>query len=196
MENEDEEVIRNMKEFKFSQTFRRLTKNIDGKHCQDMLGIKPETFSKFKRGHQFPSDNMMKQLSEKLFVSVEYLIGETDIRSCKAEEINKITGLSEKALKILFMLNHNIGECEELTDKVPECDTYRNKLNAFNFLIEDNVNFIKFLSCLERYTNLKKKSKNINKEENKKDYEELELQLLGIKGELISILFDSLKKIN
>ena len=194
LKNVDEDVIRNMKEFKFPKRFGELTRYIDGKNCENMLEITPETFSRYKNGSLFPRDNMLKRLAKKLNVSVKYLLGETDITTSKAEEINRITGLSEKAQKVLFMLNHNIGECDELTDKVPISDINKNKLNVFNSLIEDHINFTNFLSRLEQYSKFKNKLKNVKKddEENKK---EINLQLLAIKGELISILLDNLKNI-
>ena len=198
MENVDEEIIRTMKEFTFPKKFRELTREITGKTCQELLGISAGTFSKFKKGDTFPSDSTIKKLAKKLSVSQEYLLGQTEYTIPKVEEINKMTGLSEKALKIFFMLNHNIGECKELTDNVPVSNQNIEKLNVLNSFIEDNVKFLKFLSCLEQYSKLKDKLKDKIKEEAQEEIfldnssEDIKLQLLGLKGSIISVLFDFL----
>lgn len=156
-------------QFIFAKRFRNIldTRKLKGIEAQELLGIRKETISKYRNGYEYPSIDTILKIAQRLRVSPYYLLGLSRYMTLETDEINRILGLSEKSMKILFMLQHNIGECEELTDDVPISNQNKAKLDIFNSFIEDNVNFLKFLCCIERYANLKeiaRKDENVDKE--------------------------------
>ena len=178
--DDDDFKIISLPQYIFAKRFRTLLedKKLSGKEAEDLLGIKKETISKYKHGHEYPSINTILKIAKKLQVSPYYLLGLSRYMTLETDEINRILGLSEKSMKILFMLHHDIGECEELTDNVPISNQHKGKIDIFNSFIEDNINFIKFLCCIEQYSNLKKLAR-----ENKDNCKEnIKSQLLRFKG--------------
>ncbi len=161
--------IMSMPQFIFAKNFRKILndRKLTGIEAQELLGIRKETISKYKNGHEYPSIDTILKIAKSFQVSPYYFLGLSRYMTLEADEINRILGLSEKSMKILFMLQHNIGECEELTDDVPISTQNKVKLDILNSFIEDNVNFLKFLCRLERYAKLKeilRKDKDVDKE--------------------------------
>lgn len=175
---EKDETIKFMPQYIFAKNLRIIVEDRKIKHTEfeEKYGLGAKMLSKYINGHQFPNLTVMCKIAYGLDMSVYQLLGMSKFTSLPAEEINNKIGLSEKAMKILFMLRHNIGECNELTDDVPVSNQHKIKLDIFNSFIEDNVNFLKFLNCLEQYTRLKEQLKNIEKDED----EEIKYKLLRI----------------
>lgn len=156
-------------QFIFAKRFRNILniRKLKGIEAQELVGIRKETISKYKNGYEYPSIDTILKIAKRLQISPYYLLGLSKYTTLESTTINELLGLSEDSMKILFMLQHNIGECEELTDDVPISNQNKLKLHIFNSFIEDNVNFLKFLCCIEQYTKLKetvRKDKNVDKE--------------------------------
>jgi transcriptional regulator with XRE-family HTH domain len=192
IEDDDFKIV-SMPQFIFAKRFRTILndRQLSGVKAEEKLEIRAETISKFKNGRQYPSIDTILKIAKKLQISPYYLLGLTNYMTLQVDEINRLIGLSEKSMKILFMLNHNVGECEELTDNVPVSNQNKGKLDILNFLIEDNTNFLEFLSCLEQYARLKE----IEKQTQNSNKGDIKLQLYGLNGKMIGILQDFLKNI-
>lgn len=192
IEDDDFKII-SMPQFIFAKRFRTILKdwNLKGTEAETFLGIRKETISKYRNGREYPSTDTILKIAKKFQISPYYFWGLSNYSTIEAQEINRMLGLSEKSMKILFMLQHNVPECEELTDNVEISECNRVKLDIFNSFIEDNTNFFKLLNYFEYYAKQKeeiRKNKNNCREDIKK-------QLLGLKGELISMLLEFLKNI-
>ena len=192
IEDDDFKII-SMPQFIFAKRFRNILKDwhLKGEEAESFLDMSKATISRYKNGDEYPGTDTILKLAKKFHVTPYYFWGLSNHTTIEAELINEMLGLSEKAMKNLFMLQHNVPECEELTDNVPISNQNRRKLNILNFLIEDNINFLKFLRYIEYYVELKEKMQrdmDINKDD-------IKSQLLGLKGELISMLLETLKNI-
>ena len=171
--------ITSMVQFIFAKRFRTITDDlkINGNNVKEILGITKETFSRYRTGAVFPDMNSILNLAKELQTSPQYLLGLSRYTIIEAEEIKRLIGLSEKSTEILLNLKQDFDN-----QKV-------NKLEFLNLFIEDEANFLKTLNCLEQYSNLKEKA--MKNENNCR--EDIKKQLLGLKGELISILLEFLK---
>lgn len=126
------------------------------------------SISNYVTGKRIPRTNELERMAHKLCVPTDYLLGKTDCITFSAQEINKIIGLSENAMKILAMFNHNIEEIQDLMDPMEVSKVHKNKLDIFSLFIEDFLNFSTFLTQIENYVETKQKINNVSnhKEEN------------------------------
>lgn len=201
----DEKIIIFMPQFIFAKNLRIILEDrkINQKQFEEDNELGEKMLSKYKNGHQFPDLTVMCKIAYGLDMTIYQLLDMSKFTSLPVQEINQITGLSEGAMRILFKLQHNTNEDVELTNNTPISKVNKAKLDIFNSFIEDNVNFLDFLKCLEQYSRLKAKQEKVKvhdeeevKEEIKKNNSEIRLQLLGLKGELFSILQKFLIKLN
>lgn len=161
-EIENDEVVKFMPQFIFAKNLRIILKDRNIKHIEfeQKYGLGEKMLSKYINGHQFPDFTIMCKIAYGLDMSVYQLLDMSKFTSLPIEKINKKIGLSEKSIKNLFMLQHNVKECNEITDDIPVSNQHRVKLDIFNSFIEDNMEFLKFLNCLEQYTKLKNNQEN------------------------------------
>lgn len=176
---ENYQIVKFMPQYIFAKNLRIIVKDRKINHAEfeEKYGLGAKMLSKYINGHQFPDFTIMCKIAYGLDMSVYQLLEMSKFTSLPVEEINKITGLSENSLRVLFMLQHNTTEFEELTDDIPISKTNKAKLDIFNSFIEDNVNFFKFLNHLEQYTKLKERAR---KEKNNCK-EDIKSQLLRTK---------------
>lgn len=131
--------------------------------------------SNYLAGKRIPRINELERIARKLCVSTDYLLGKTDCIDISAQEINKIIGLSENAMKTLAMLNHNIEEIQDLMDPMEVSNVHKSKLNIFSSFIADISNFSMFLTQIENYVRVKQK---INQTNNNRRKQLLEYDLI------------------
>lgn len=131
--------------------------------------------SNYLTGKRIPRLNELERIARKLCVSTDYLLGKTDCLDISAQEINKIIGLSENAMKTLAMLNHNIEEIQDLMDPMEVSNLHKNKLDIFSSFIADMPNFSMFLTQIENYVRIRQK---INETNNNEEKEFLEYDLI------------------
>ena len=89
----------------------REEKNVTQKEAAQQIGIQQSTLSKYERGIQNPRFQELCLISDWLGVSVDYLLGRTDIKSTptdgKLQAAAEVTGLSGNALAVLKYWNEN-----------------------------------------------------------------------------------------
>lgn len=189
IEDEDFKIL-SMPQFIFAKRFRTILKdrNLKGKKAVEELDLKKETISRYRNGDEYPSIDTILKIAKRLKISPYYLLGLSNYMTLETDEINRILGLSEKSMKFLFMLNHNVEECEEITDKVPISNENKGKIDILNRFIENNIDFIEFLSCLEKYAKINEKMKQTK---NKR----LREQLLRFKRRVDKHIVELFKKI-
>lgn len=164
-----------------------------------LTGLSEPTISMYVNG-RIPKAKELQIIANKLCVSTDYLLGNTDCITFSAQEINKIIGLSENAMKILAMLYHNKEEIQDLMDPMQVSNVNKNKLDIFSSFIADLPNFSMFLTQIENYVRTKQEINNIsnNKEESILNYdskkEDLEIRLIGIEGRIQKSILESLSK--
>lgn len=145
--------------------------NYNNAEFAEITGLSEPTISNYVNGDRIPKTKELQIMANKLGVSTDYLLGNTDCITFSAQEINKIIGLSENAMKILAMLNHNIVEIQDLMDPMEVSTVNKNKLDIFSALIADWPNFSTLITCLEGYVITKQKIKETNNNEEKENLE-------------------------
>lgn len=183
----DDNIVKFMPQFIFAKNLRIIIKdrNVNQSEFERKYGLGKKMLSKYINGHQFPDFTIMCKIAYGLDISIYQLLEMSKFTSLPVEEINKITGLSERAMRILFMLKHNTPECGELTNDIPISKVNEAKLDIFNSFIEDNVHFLKFLNCLEQYTKLKCQLKKVEKDEDEETKKEIRKKNKQIKYKLL-----------
>lgn len=97
----------------------------------EKLGVSSRTIAAYEQGINEPSIDTLIKLSEYFNVTVDYLIGKTNVQNIKYDSINKVLGLSDVAIS-------EIKKCNELC------------YNIFAFI--ENKNFIKLMEAYTEYT--------------------------------------------
>lgn len=156
------------------------------------VDLSPEAISNYVNGKRIADNEELQKIANKLCVPTDYLLGRTDCITFSAQEINKIIGLSENAMKILAMLNHNVEEIQDLMDPMEVSNVNKNKLETLSSFIADFPNFSNFLTYIESYVRTKQA---INKTNNDRKKELLEYDLMGIEGRIQKSILDSLNKV-
>lgn len=189
-------------QYEFSKRLKMII--INGNYTQvefaTYVGIKAPTISNYVNGKRIADNKELQKMARKLCVSTDYLLGRTDCITFSAQEINKIIGLSENAMKILSMLNHNVEEIQDLMDPMEVSKVHKNKLDIFSSFVADLPNFSMFLTLIEGYVRTKQEINNLsNDKENILNYdtekENLETRLIGIEGRIQKSILESLNKI-
>lgn len=167
----------NQSQYEFSKrlNLKLVEANYNNAEFARITDLSEPTISNYVNGDRIPKTKELQIMANKLGVSTDYLLGNTDCITFSAQEINKIIGLSENAMKILAMLNHNIAEIQDLMDPMEVSTVNKNKLNVFSSLIADWPNFSTLITCLECYVITKQK---INETNNNEEKENLEYDLI------------------
>lgn len=103
------------------------------------IGVAPSTLSNYRMGKRFPETRMLKSISEKLNVSLDYLFGITELKSTDIEDkvINEKTSLNDESIKVLTdcteAINYN-GD-DELYQIIKEASI--DTIKAINYLIQN-----------------------------------------------------------
>lgn len=87
----------------------RAEKNIFQSKLASLLKVRQNTISNWETGRSEPDQDALREMSKIFGVSIDYILGNTDIKSPLTSE--DISGLTEKQIKIL-----------EMMDKLPEQD--------------------------------------------------------------------------
>lgn len=182
----------NQRQYEFSRRFAtKLNElNLTNAKFAKNTNISEGAISNYRTGKRIPRTAELEKIAEVLNVTPNYLLGLTDCVSFTAEQINQMLGLSEKAMKILFMLQHDVTEVEEITDNIPVAEIHKNKLRIFSFLIEDNSKFCSLLTYLEQYAKVKNKIKKYGDCDGILQYE-----LVGLQGRIMTNMQDFLEKL-
>ena len=71
----------------------------------EFLGISRPTVGFYENGERIPDAVVLRQIAEKCGVTADYLLGLSDNKSLEYENIGNITGLSDKAIETLKIIN-------------------------------------------------------------------------------------------
>lgn len=191
----------NQSQYEFSKrlNLKLVEANYTNIEFAELTEIHPVSISNYATGKRMPNSYELGKMANKLGVSTDYLLGNTNCITFSAQEINKIIGLSENAMKTLAMLYHNKEEIQDLMDPMQVSNIHKNKLDIFSSFIADLPNFSMFLTQIESYVRTKQEINNIsNNKENilnyDKEKEDLETRLIGIEGRIQKSILDSLNK--
>lgn len=135
--------------------------NFTNKKLADDSELSEGSISNYVGGKRIPNGYELEKLSNALHTSNNYLLGLTDCTDRSTEELERLLGLSENAMKSLAMLNSNIEEIEDLMDSRNSSPVHRNKLKFFSDFISDFKNFPIFLTYMEQFVYIKQKLDNV-----------------------------------
>lgn len=192
----------NQSQYEFSKrlNLKLVEANYTNIEFAELTEIHQVSISNYATGKRMPNSYELGKMANKLGVSTDYLLGNTDCITFSAQEINKIIGLSENAMKTFAMLYHNKEEIQDLMDPMQVSNVHKNKLKILSSFIEDLPNFSMFLTQIESYVRTKQEINKIsNDKENilnyDKEKEDLEAHLIGIEGRIQKSILDSLNKV-
>lgn len=151
-------------QYAFSKRLNQKLANLNytNKKLAEDSNISPSSISNYASGLRIPERYELEKIANALNTSSNYLLGLTDCTDRSTEELERLLGLSENAMKSLAMLNSNIEEIGDLMDSRNPSPVHRNKLKFFSDFISDFKNFPIFLTYMEQFVYVKQKLDNFN----------------------------------
>lgn len=116
-------------------------------------GISAGSISKYKSG-ELPKVYVLETIAKYFNVSMDYIIGKSDTPNYDFDDINKKTGLSQKAIEQLWKFQHNYFPYNEDMDIKEEKDIsefYKPQLNILNLILEDSGGLFLLLDSIVKY---------------------------------------------
>ena len=189
----------NIEQETFSIRFNELLeeKGYTQKNFSKDTGISTGSISKFRNGVSIPKRDTLEIISNMLDVSSNYLLGKSDVTEYNLEDINKKTGLSQKAIEQLYKLQHDYSVLEDInidiTEKRKTSKTYMDELTILSLMIEDNANLIDLLCYIKQYINKCKDLENFEKSYKKKKDKNIYSKIEDTKKEIKFLKFSALE---
>ncbi len=174
-------TIRSYKEVFKNRFNELLKKSIEEGHQQkeitEKTGISPASITQYKNGTSVPKGAVLESLANYFNVSANYLLGKSDTPTYTFEDINKKTGLSQKAIETLYKLQHNCFEKDiDITEDKKIDNFYSSQLDILNLLFEDSEKLIELLNDIKTYKeNYKKSNLKTKEDKEKNDFYEYKL---------------------
>lgn len=174
-------TIRSYKEVFKNRFNELLQKSIEEGHQQkeitEKTGISPASITQYKNGTSVPKGAVLESLANYFNVSANYLLGKSDTPTYTFEDINKKTGLSQKAIETLYKLQHNCFEKDiDITEDKKIDNFYSSQLDILNLLFEDSEKLIELLNDIKTYKeNYKKSNLKTKEDKEKNDFYEYKL---------------------
>lgn len=130
----------------------------------ESTGISPASITQYKNGTSVPKGDILEKLAIYFNVSSNYLLGKSETPSYSFDDINKKTGLSQKAIETLYKLQHNaIDENVDITEEKEISEDYRTQLNILNVFFEDSEKLLTLLNDIKIYQENYNKTKDREK---------------------------------
>lgn len=148
-------------------------KEIDQTVFASNIGISVGALSNYRNGTREPTVTVLKQIADKLQVSTDYLLGISESPKIEFKEINKMTGLSQKAIEQLYKFQHDYFVFDDIdidiTEKRKISEFYRSHLDILNYMIENNGVLFLMLDNIDRFQKQYETLSNYEKTEKDKD---------------------------
>lgn len=179
----------NMEETKkiFSERLKELLyeKGYTQKSFSEDSGISEGSISNFVKGNSIPKASLLLVIANQLGVSKDYLLGQQECKNYKFKDINEKTGLSEKAISVLYELQHNYGLFEDnikidIEEKREKSIVYQEHLKILNKMLEDEVNLFWLLDNIRNY--ITERDKIFAEAEKQRENNDINLPLTIIDG--------------
>lgn len=167
-------IKENLERYEFAIRLNELLveKGIDQEKFAEKINISTGSVFNYRNGIREPSLTTLVKMANELGVSVDYLAGKSDCPDYKLEKINEKTGLSEKAIKTLYKLQHNYELFDndikvDFTEERKISRNYKQQIDILNLILENEVNLFGLLENIRRYKQLYKKVENAKNVERK-----------------------------
>ncbi len=167
-------IKENLERYEFAIRLNELLveKGIDQEEFAKKINISTGSVFNYRNGIREPSLTTLVKMANELGVSVDYLAGKSDCPDYKLEKINEKTGLSEKAIKTLYKLQHNYELFDndikiDFTEERKISRNYKQQIDILNLILENDVNLFGLLENIRRYKQLYKKVENAKNVERK-----------------------------
>lgn len=188
------EIERKRIEEAFNERFFKLLDTyIKNGHSQKEFstdtGISASSISKYKSG-ELPKIYVLETIAKYFNVSSDYLIGKSDTPNYNFDDINKKTGLSQKAIEQLWKFQHNSFPFDEEMDIREEkeiSEFYRPQINVLNLMLEDKGGLFLLLDSIVKYKRDFEEYKNFANDEKEKRTNKLFEELTKEKKEKMDL---------
>lgn len=116
------------------------------------LGLEPSKYNKWENGKTVPDFETVITLAKYFNVTVDYLVGNSDVRKWENAGINSELGLTDKSIEVIKSLKISNTKLTPDDPDFLESDS-RLLIDVFNDFIEDEYNFKHFLTALKYLSN-------------------------------------------
>ena len=79
----------------------RLENDLSLRELASELNISYSSLGKYERGEQEPSFETLKKIAERFHVTIDYLLGFSNVKNPNYTEINKELGLTDTSIEII-----------------------------------------------------------------------------------------------
>ena len=160
--------------------------------------ISQGAITKYKNGEMLPNMEVLERIAKKLNVSVNYLLGKSDVPTFDCDDINKKTGLSQNAIGTLYRLQHEYFELEEnfkvnIEEQRKISKTYKEELHILSQIIEDNIKLIDLLYNIKKYKSQKEELQALIKLYKETKDHKIYLTIIDIKKEIKFFKFNAME---
>lgn len=164
-------------------------KEKDQENFAKNVNISVGSLSNYRNGTREPTLTTLVKMANELDVSVDYLTGKSDCPDYKIEKINKKIGLSQKAIKTLYKLQHEYFEFHEdfevdIEENRKISKRYQGELEILSSIIADSMNLIDLLRSMKENNNKRKEYRTLLEEYKKTKDKDLYLKLTDIRNEI------------
>lgn len=119
---------------KFAIRFNDLLfeKNIHQEKFAEKVGIGVTSISKYRNGLSFPKFEFIEKIAKELNVSPEYLLGKSETKEYKNNQISKLFGLNDNAIDVL-----SVSFNKEYINTI-----FDNDIDSVNYFMEKLKNYV------------------------------------------------------
>lgn len=141
--------------YKFANIFNDLLydRDISQEILSENATLSTGVISKYRNGKSEPSIGPFVKLAKELNVSINSLVGEAESRTYSIQNINKLLGLNEEAIRSLYQFHHNsfanINDFDNVD--IPISKENESILKILNLIISNSGGLLSLLSYIEQY---------------------------------------------
>lgn len=132
------------------------------------LGLEPSKYNKWENGKTVPDFETVITLAKYFNVTVDYLVGNSDVRKWENAGVNSELGLTDKSIEVIKGLKITNTKLTPDDPDFLKSDS-RLLIDVFNDFIEDEYNFKHFLTALKYLSNWSSHSEYIEPEKHEND---------------------------
>ncbi|MBU4540225.1 MAG: helix-turn-helix domain-containing protein [Firmicutes bacterium] len=125
---------------------------LNQKDFADKMGLEPSKYNKWENGKTVPDFETVIMLANFFNVTVDYLVGNSDVRKWENADINEILGLTDGGIKTIKGLKIS---GTKLTSNDPDflSEDGRLLIDVFNAMLENDEYFKHFLTAIKVLSN-------------------------------------------
>lgn len=110
----------------------RLEKNLTQKQFGQIIGVVKSTISQYENNKSIPDDDIKKKIAAYFSVSMDYLIGLSDIRVSNTKEEKPVVNYDPEIEKLILEISHLSKESKQDLEKYMELLKIKDNYYGYN----------------------------------------------------------------